>query len=117
MLWFLLIGLFVKYLYIHSAGGFLSTVAYVMATPVLMIATRGDLSIVMSQFTKHVALPLLLIAAVGRLLSTRTQFRRWVPRIASGRAGFSTKSLDPVHQLIVPDSTLAGYEYSDFRQH
>jgi oligosaccharide repeat unit polymerase len=63
VLWFLLIGLFVKYLHACCTKGFLSVVAYVVATPLLMIATRGDLSIIMSQFTKHVALPLLLIAS------------------------------------------------------
>lgn len=76
VLWFMLVGLFVRFFYQRSGRSLLAMIAYVMATPLLMISTRGDMSNIMSQFGKHVLLPLILVAIVGRMFQRQGCVRR-----------------------------------------
>jgi len=87
VLWFTLVGLFVKVLYARTSKSFLNVIAYIMASSVLMIATRGDMSIIMSQCTKHIFLPLGLIALPSYLLLSRKRIRSLAPGMAGALGG------------------------------
>jgi oligosaccharide repeat unit polymerase len=103
VLWFALIGLFVKRLYLRSARGLLAVITYVMVTPVLMFATRGDLSNIMSQCTKHVLLPVLLITFADHLLSRRERLSghlEWPGRLPM--VPFDTREPAPLRPFGTP---------------
>jgi hypothetical protein len=131
VLWFVLIGLFARLLYMGSSKGLLGMASYVMAMPVLMIATRGDLSNIMSQCTKHIFLPIGLIALTGRVLSGRKSPRVSASGMAGRRAGLLAEArypgpLSPVGLPVAGavhpgpyalTRLIVAREHPDFRQH
>ena len=65
ILWFLLLGLLVRFLYSKSAYNIYWLIVYVLSIPVIVFSTRGDFSILLAQFGKHVLIPLLIIYLCG----------------------------------------------------
>lgn len=61
ILWFLLLGGFVGYLYRKSSNNVVWLTMYIVAMPLIVYVTRADLSNLFSQFGKHIALPVAVI--------------------------------------------------------
>lgn len=57
-IWYAGLGLFVRYLYRKGAGDVLWLIAYVVTMPLVVYVTRADLANLISQFGKHILLPL-----------------------------------------------------------
>jgi len=65
VLWFVMLGGFVGYLYRQSARNLVWLTMYIVTMPLVIYITRADFSNLLSQFGKHVALPVVAIY-VGR---------------------------------------------------
>jgi oligosaccharide repeat unit polymerase len=61
VLWFVLLGSFVGYLYRQSARNLVWLTMYIVTMPLVVYITRADFSNLLSQFGKHVALPVVAI--------------------------------------------------------
>lgn len=70
-LWYLLLGLFVRFLYRKSARNTMWLVIYIMMMPIIVYATRADFSNIISPFAKHMLLPAIVIVMGGRILCRR----------------------------------------------
>ena len=61
VLWFVLLGGFVGYLYRQSARNLVWHTMYIVTMPLVVYVTRADFSNLLAQFGKHVALPVAAI--------------------------------------------------------
>jgi len=61
VLWFVLLGGFVGYLYRQSARNLIWLTMYIVTMPLVVYITRADFSNLLSQFGKHIALPVVAI--------------------------------------------------------
>lgn len=85
VLWFVLLGGFVGYLYRQSARNLVWLTMYIVTMPLVVYITRADFSNLLSQFGKHVALPVVAIY-VGRYFVTGGSNPRQPWRDVSGRS-------------------------------
>lgn len=65
VVWFVLLGLFVRYLYIKGSQDVMWFVIYVVSMPLIAYVIRADFANLMSQFSKHIILPMILLF-IGR---------------------------------------------------
>jgi oligosaccharide repeat unit polymerase len=68
MVWFLLMGLFVRGLYAVSRRGLPGLAVYVMSMPIAVYVIRSDFSALLTQFTRHVFFPVLAVILIQKLL-------------------------------------------------
>jgi O-antigen polysaccharide polymerase Wzy len=61
ILWFLLLGCFVKYLYVRATESLAWLAVYVVSMPLIVFIIRADFSHLISQFGKHILLPMVLL--------------------------------------------------------
>jgi len=66
-IWFLGFALFTRFLYVRAGHGVAWLSMYVVAMPLLAYVTRADFSNLLSQFLKHVCLPLAAILVPGMI--------------------------------------------------
>jgi oligosaccharide repeat unit polymerase len=67
-LWYLLLGLFVRYLYSKGSCNFMWLIIYIVSMPIIVYATRADFSNILSPFIKHMVLPVIVILIGERLV-------------------------------------------------
>ncbi|WP_431803275.1 O-antigen polymerase [Halobacillus andaensis] len=60
-LWFLLLGLFIRYLYKKAMNNILLLITYTLMIPIFMYTIRGDFSTLITFFLNHIGLPILII--------------------------------------------------------
>ncbi len=84
VLWFVLLGGFVGYLYRQSARNPVWLTMYIVTMPLVVYITRADFSNLLSQFGKHVALPMLAIYVGRRYFVTEGLKERRSPLILTG---------------------------------
>jgi oligosaccharide repeat unit polymerase len=65
-IWYLGLGMFIRFLYRRACRNVLWLVTYSLAMPLTIYVTRADLSNLISPFLKHIALPLLVICSLQR---------------------------------------------------
>lgn len=76
---FIAVGLLLKFLYIRSTRHVIWFIIYVLSIPVIIYSIRGDLSVLMSYFTKHILLSLGIIFILKSMLSYRRDVRQPLP--------------------------------------
>lgn len=82
VLWYLLLGGLVSYVYRRASTSIPWMVGYVVAMPLVVYVTRADFSNLMSQSLKHIALPLALIYVLQFIPKT---IKKLLPAANSGR--------------------------------
>lgn len=75
VLWFLLLGWFVRYLYGKGSQSVIWFLVYVVSMPLMIYVIRADLSNLLAQFTKHIIVPMLLLSIGQRVLSKALEHR------------------------------------------
>lgn len=63
VIWFLLLGAFVRYLYVKGTNSLAWFIIYVVSMPLIAFITRADFSNLIAQFAKHIGLPLVILFA------------------------------------------------------
>lgn len=77
-LWFLLLGVFVRYLYGKGANNLTWFVIYVVSMPLIIYVIRADFSNLIAQFSKHILAPMLLLHMGQEMLRGALAHRRTV---------------------------------------
>jgi len=86
VVWFVLLGAFVGYLHKKSTGSLVWLIMYIVTMPLVVYITRADFSNLLSQFGKHVALPVVAIYVGRRYLVTGGSNPRHPWRAVSGNS-------------------------------
>jgi len=79
-LWFLLLGVFARYLYRKGASNLTWFVIYVVSMPLVIYVIRADFSNLIAQFSKHIIAPVLLLYIGQETLRGALAHRRAVVR-------------------------------------
>lgn len=82
-LWFVVLGLFVRYLYAKGSRNTTWLVVYVVSMPLVTIVIRADFSNLIAQFSKHILLPVLVIYLGQTVLGGALRTGRLVKEIQS----------------------------------
>jgi len=72
VLWFALLGWFVRALYVKALNGEMWFLMYVVSMPLIVYIIRADFSNLLAQFVKHIAFPMLVIV-LGQEILRRKQ--------------------------------------------
>lgn len=76
VLWFLCLGMFVKYLYEKGAQSATWFVIYVASMPLIIYVIRADFSNLIAQFAKHIIGPMLLLHIGQKILRGALEYRQ-----------------------------------------
>lgn len=69
IIWFLLLALFVRYLYAKGSKNIMWLIVYVVSMPLVVYVTRADFANLLSQFVKHIGVPVIAIVIGMQLVS------------------------------------------------
>ncbi|MDV2684407.1 O-antigen polymerase [Alkalihalophilus lindianensis] len=72
ILWFAILGLILKYLYKKAHTGLIWALIYIILIPIVIYANRGDFATILTYFSKHIALPLILVFFIKHILEKDT---------------------------------------------
>ena len=71
VLWFVLLGLLLKFLYKKAHLGLIWTIIYIALIPIVVYSIRGDFATILTHFTKHIALPLVIIYIIKFIIEKK----------------------------------------------
>lgn len=73
---FFLLGVFLRYLHYMAHGNLMWLVIYVTLIPIVIYAIRGDFATILTHFSKHIVLPLLIIYIIKVIVEGRYKLQR-----------------------------------------
>jgi len=76
VLWFVFLGLFVRYLYERGTRSVTWFAVYVVSMPLIIYVIRADFSNLIAQYTKHIIIPMLLLHVGQRILCGALEYRQ-----------------------------------------
>ncbi len=76
VLWFVLLGLFVRYLYEKSTRSGMWFIVYVLSMPLIIYVIRADFSNLIAQCAKHILIPMLLLHIGQQVFQGALEYRQ-----------------------------------------